>query len=242
MAVWEDHLLPQLEFKEAARLGCTCKALRGLVREKFRDIGRIKLEKLQAALTTFPKARTMAPYLFTWGEWGDAKAQTLREWLLGGGHAEGITIAGMTFRAGNHIDSLFNDTVHAALQGGVLPSLKALAADLQHGSHRATLTYELVSGMHELSLKVSSKGIEAQLAALGLMRQLPALAKLEIVEEIDHSVDESVQWPPFIPPSLKALSIGAHDGKPLCLSLLCALPGMLDARPPDGPFRNRLFW
>jgi hypothetical protein len=40
MAVWEDHLLPLLTCKDAARLGCTCKALRGVVREHFSgDLG-----------------------------------------------------------------------------------------------------------------------------------------------------------------------------------------------------------
>jgi hypothetical protein len=61
MVVWEDHLLTLLTCKDAVRLGCTCKALKGVVREHFKDLGRIKLEKLQAALTTFPNARTMAP-------------------------------------------------------------------------------------------------------------------------------------------------------------------------------------
>jgi hypothetical protein len=42
MAVWEDHLLPLLTCKDAARLGCTCKALRGVVREHFKDLGTIK--------------------------------------------------------------------------------------------------------------------------------------------------------------------------------------------------------
>jgi hypothetical protein len=46
-AVWEGHLLPLLTYKDAARLGCTCKALRGVVREHFRDIGPIKVEQLQ---------------------------------------------------------------------------------------------------------------------------------------------------------------------------------------------------
>jgi hypothetical protein len=61
-AVWGERLLPLLTCKDAARLGRTCKALRGVVREHFKDLGGIKLNRLQAALTTFPRARSMAPY------------------------------------------------------------------------------------------------------------------------------------------------------------------------------------
>jgi hypothetical protein len=61
MALCEDHMLPLLTCKDAARLGCTCKALRGVVREHYRgDLGLIKLKELRAALTTFPRARSVA--------------------------------------------------------------------------------------------------------------------------------------------------------------------------------------
>jgi hypothetical protein len=57
--VWKEHLLPLLTSKDAARLGCTCKALRVVVREHFKDLGRVNVEQLQAALTSFPTARTL---------------------------------------------------------------------------------------------------------------------------------------------------------------------------------------
>jgi hypothetical protein len=43
----DDHLLPLLTCKDVARLGCMCKALRGVVREHFKDIGSSKMEQLR---------------------------------------------------------------------------------------------------------------------------------------------------------------------------------------------------
>jgi hypothetical protein len=82
--------------------------------------------------------------------------------------------------------------------------------------------------VHKLRLWIEGTyDLEAQLAALGLVRQMPALARLE-VEVLGHKFIP-VEWPPSIPPSLKALSIDASDGESLGQSLLRALPGMLGA-------------
>jgi hypothetical protein len=40
MTLWEEHLLPLLTRKEAARLACTCKALRGVLCEHFKPPAR----------------------------------------------------------------------------------------------------------------------------------------------------------------------------------------------------------
>jgi hypothetical protein len=56
MAVWEDHLLPLLTCKDAARLGCTCKALRGVVREHFRgDLGSRSSEEAAGGADDLPE-------------------------------------------------------------------------------------------------------------------------------------------------------------------------------------------
>jgi hypothetical protein len=85
--------------------------------------------------------------------------------------------------------------------------------------------------MHELRLKVKCPHeLDAQLAALGLLRQLPALATLQLaLRESYHAQDHPVQWPPFLPPSLKALRIVTNEARKMGQSLLCALPGMLGA-------------
>jgi hypothetical protein len=86
-AVWGDYLLPLLTRKDAARLGRTCKALRGVVREHFKDIGTVGFRKLQAALTTFPRARTVALDDPSWHF--DAKVrEAMLQWLREGGRGK----------------------------------------------------------------------------------------------------------------------------------------------------------
>jgi hypothetical protein len=231
--VWEDHLLPLLTCKEAARLGCTCKALRGVVREHFKDLGGIELVSLRAALTTFPRARSLTPYYYSHSmRWDFRHSDALVEWLRKGGRGAGITRI-RTTPADDY--GIANSTVHTALQGGALPSLKGVAADLVREHHRASMTGGFLGAMHELRLKiVFFQDLEYQLAALGLVRQLPALATLELVLYDNGGRDDIVQesrrvrWPAFIPPSLKTLRIVFEEGPPK-RSLLRALPGMLGA-------------
>jgi hypothetical protein len=58
------------------------------------------------------------------------------------------------------------------------------------------------------------------------VRQLPALATLEL--KVDDNVPPCKEWPPFIPPTLKALRIHV-DQMPSTQRLLRVLPGMLEA-------------
>jgi hypothetical protein len=227
VAVWEDHLLPQLTCKEAGRLGCTCEALREVVREHYMALGVVRLTQLRAALTTFPRAREVT--LAGHGElWGAGERGALVELLREGGRGRHLAMI--------RSDEDSSDVVHAALRAGALPSLKGVNATLEYASHRALLSEGLLGGMHELHLKLAlpHEG-EDQLAALGVVRQLPALTKLELdVSTDDPDSDEEgdqpvlpVQWPAFIPPSLKALSIKLDARS--SLPLLRALPGMLGA-------------
>jgi hypothetical protein len=228
-AVWEDHLLPWVTHQEAVRLGLTCKALRGMVREHFRHIGRVDIKKLRAALTTFPRARSVQSDSRTGETWEAGESEALVEWLRAGGHGRNITTL-VSWYGGFHQDYI-NFTVHAALRGGALPSLKTVAVNLEFPSQRAILTDGLLGGMHELQLRiVCSVAREPQLAALSLVRQLPALAKLELAVVMDSGINDPVQWPPFIPSTLKALYIDLGPcHAPLRQSPLHALPGMLGA-------------
>jgi hypothetical protein len=125
------------------------------------------------------------------------------------------------------------DFVHEALQHGALPSLRCIDMYMKSDTQQVSLTSGLLAGMDELRLTIACKHhgaeVEPQVAVLGLVRHLPALTKLEIVLDV-WSHRESVQWPPFIPPSLKALHI---DSDIHCSTskefLLPALPGMLAA-------------
>jgi hypothetical protein len=223
--LWEEHLLPLLTCKDAARLACTCKALRGVVREQFKDLGVIKVDKLQAALTTFPRARGVTldrPVR----DLDDTEVEALVEWLQEGGRGRGLermTIKRNTDGHGNHL-------AHKALREGALPSLRSLDAHLLYPTHRALLTEGLVEGMHELQLKFSTGTPDRfgpMLAALGVVRQLPALARLGLQLTTHTRRDFAVPWPSFIPPSLKALRIVINCASREC-GILRALASMLE--------------
>jgi hypothetical protein len=235
--VWEDHLLPLLTCRDGARLGCTCKALRVVVREHFKDLGDVRLDRLQAALTTFTRARSVAPYFEAsrWrseaGGWGLDQANALALWLQEDeGPGRGLT----TITKSSHAPEMASLFIHAALQGGAFPSLKAIAAELYRTFIRGSLTGGFLRDIHELQLIIDCTDddmhLEPQLAALGLVRELPALAKLELrtCTQRDRDPPQAVQWPPFLPPSLKALRFSTIDGD-LGRSFLCALPNLLEA-------------
>jgi hypothetical protein len=160
--VWEEYVLPLLTCEDAARLGRTCKALREVVREHFRALGTINLDKLQAALTTFPRARSLAldaPLdAFT-----PSDAKELVVWLRERGRGRGLERVNVEdFKLGQLL-------VHMALQRGALPSLRLVYAFLEHPCHRASLTDGLVAAVQELHLDISctsdAAAMEPQLAA-----------------------------------------------------------------------------
>jgi hypothetical protein len=220
MSMWEDHLLPLLTCNDAVWLGGTCKALTGVVRDHFKDLGKINVDYLPPALTTFPRARTVHVDSFCGGRRLEELVRRMRE----GGRGRDLTrvttrVVGTSF-------------FHKALQAGALPSLRNAVASLQLSSHRASLTEGLLAGMHELQLTIECTSdnarMEPRLAALGLVGQLRALTELEV--KVDGGADERMQWPPFIPPSLRSLRIEFLSGNGHVIeSLPRALPGMLGA-------------
>jgi hypothetical protein len=244
-AVWEDHLLPLLTGKDAARLACSCEALRRVVRKHLKDLGEVPLTKLRAALTIFPRARSLTLYHGLTLPWGLAERRALLKWLCAGGHGGALTTVGA--RGEEAVWS----TIHEALRRGALPLLKSVVANLKYSNHRASFTPPFARGflgrMHELNLMIEcTRQSEAQRAALGLVRQLPALTKLELELSLHRDgsgsdgADPPVQWPPFIPSSLKALRIkteGLRHFNGYYLSLLRALPHMIVA---SGARLNRL--
>jgi hypothetical protein len=155
------------------------------------------------------------------------------EWLSGG--------------RGRYLESLTSilsggsayELVHEALRQGRLPLLKRVDASLPNPRQRALLTEGFVAAMGELRVHVGCRRnaaeIEPQLAALGLVRQLPVLAKLEISLHVPAGI--SADWPPFVPPSLKGLRIELLDApglpaagrRPAHEPFLHALPGILGA-------------
>jgi hypothetical protein len=229
-AVWEDHLLPLLTCKDAARLGCTGKALRGVVREHFKSLSTVGVSEVRGALTTFPRARTVIIEDGQWNMWRDQAEEDLVQCLREGRgrHLEVITLG--------ELYQSRSDLLHKALQAGALPSLKIVHADLPDEVSRASLTQGLLGGMHDLRLRLAmcknrgaqlSKERKPQLAALGLVRGLPALSRLEL--QLQGGSSTPAQWPPFMPPTLKALRIDVSACGTVGESLLAALSGMLEA-------------
>jgi hypothetical protein len=226
MAVWEDHLLLLLKLKDAARLSHTCKPLRAVVREHFMEFGYMKMDKLQAALTTFPRAQSVKLEDMSWGSPKGGGA-ALVNWLHEGGRGRHL----VTVRSESKGPC---DVIHTALQRGAIPSLKGVDVPLQNETVRASLTGRFLRGLHELYVRVDSM-IESQVTALGGVRHLPALTKLELRAEVrgrDPDVHgfKTIHWPPFVPPTLTTLCIAMGNHSPsLIQSLLPALPGTLEA-------------
>jgi hypothetical protein len=228
MAVWEDHLLPMLHWGDAARLACTCKDLGVVIREHSGKvvIGReLNLRDLKAVMTTFPRVRDLSLYA-AFEEWDHLGKEALLQWLREGDR--GIHLVRVRMRG-----VVASDFVHAALREGALPSLKSMNVDVHYRRARASLTGGLLGGMRELRIGFDSDDednvvkTEHQLAALGLVRQLPALVKLEV--NLCAMKRDALQWPPFIPPSLKEFQLDVSVSHGLEQSLVLALPGMLEA-------------
>jgi hypothetical protein len=154
--VWEDHLLPLLTSKDAARLGCTCNALKEVVREHFKDLGNVKADQLKAALTSFPKARTLGLNEFPGiVDWLGAQKDALFQWLGEEGRCKALERVDAPIQndGPDHRVNACAWLVHMALAEGAFPSLKNLTALLMYEGQRASLrSIELVK--HTTDLQV----------------------------------------------------------------------------------------
>jgi hypothetical protein len=221
MAVWEDHLLPLLTGKDAARrLGRTCKALREVVREHYRgDLDTIQMDQFRAALTTFPRARSVG---LRGRVVGATDVEALVQWLHEGGRGRHLKTVELEGEAPSHF-------IYTALRGIALPSLNDLEVDLQDKPFRVLLREGYLNGLQGLRVTVNCSDV-LQLAALGLLWQLPALTKLDLRLKSSDVHDNPVQWPNFIPPPLKTLRINFYSVTCFVVeSILAALPGLLGA-------------
>jgi hypothetical protein len=171
MALWEDHLLPLLTCKDAARLRSTCKALRVVVREHFGALGRVHLKNMQAALTTFPRARSMELYTRRRTEEFRGK-EALVQWLRQEGRGRHLVKVWSLSRPAQQV-------VHEALREGALPSLKGMDVSLFLEGGQELLTWGILGAMHELRVTLN-RDDHAQRAALDLVRQLPSLVALDV--------------------------------------------------------------
>jgi hypothetical protein len=216
-AVWEDHLLPLVVCKEAARLGSTCKALKVVMRDHYRgDLGMVAIDKLKAALMTFPRARSGE----LTGDYGQiSKSWGLLEWLCVGGHGRDITT--LTTTQPKYVNDI-STTVLKALRQGALPSLRSVDVDLMSDTQREVLMEGLLGAMHELRLRLSDDDPSGpQLAALSMVRQCPPWPS---------STSTCARWmmtpcsgrPSFHPPSRFFASLLTKITESRCSSCCCA--------------------
>jgi hypothetical protein len=183
------------------------------------SLGLLNLNELKAALTTFPRASEVI--LNSADDERDIEGnEALVQWLREKGWGRQLAIVG------SHGDEAAYDFTYKALREGALPSLKSVRIDLGDEEARALLTEGFFGAFHELSV-IADCTDSIELAALGLVRQLPALTKLDLLS-IFTSGAEPLQWPSCIPPSVKALGIYDTD-QPVEGLVLPALPGMLGA-------------
>jgi hypothetical protein len=148
-----DHIVPVLLPRDAARLAGTSKALRGLVREHFTDLGKVPWDQLRAVLTCFPKARRVevgAPRIPTPWFRSREERQSMMSWLREGGRGRYLA----EVRAGTSDSGVF---VKEALEEGALPSLTCfkIASDSHFywgGVLERVWTDAHLTRMHELDL------------------------------------------------------------------------------------------
>jgi hypothetical protein len=177
-AVWEDHLLPMLTCKEAVRLVRTCKALRVVVREHVKDLGTVKVDKLQAALTTFPRARKVTLWDFD-EESKPGAPEALVQWLREGGRggrddAKDVYRPERWCRHRRHPRGAATRCPPLAHGRGCRPGAGGPPSAADGGLPRRHARAALDRRSHDHAEVVP------QLAALGLVRQLPALATLHL--------------------------------------------------------------
>jgi hypothetical protein len=212
--VWQGALTPLLSVREAARLRSVCKALKGVVNEMPLELDDVDVrDDLRVALTCFPAAESLSLDLNASLE--AAEESTVVELL----REHGETLKRVTAGTGPA-----RCLISSAVQAGALPKLSCFSMSVADPIHRQLLSdgrFELVAQMDMTATDLCDG---QQLAALGHLRHLPKL----------HSL--SVTWggptpqavvPPFIPASLKSLTLSGKHGLGPLLALLQVLPSML---------------
>jgi hypothetical protein len=209
-SVLRDHLMPWLSLLEAARLRVVCKALNGMVREWPMHLGDLGRDAIEAALTCFPAAES----LVLWFPWPLAQAEEAR--MVEVLREHGRTIKRVIGGVGGGIQ-LFS----AALHAGALPKLTHTILLLKNPIHREVLSHGTLGLLEKVNIVLE----DGELAPLQHLRCLPYLRGLELRGEEPPLQSD---FPPFIPPSLRTLTINIL---PLATleALLRDLPSMLQA-------------
>jgi hypothetical protein len=202
-SLWREHLSPWLSIPEAAGLRVLCKAMKALVREwpvhmddhLFGGSVIDSPEKLEAALTCFPAIESLTITLDE--PLAPAEESELVELLRGhGGRLKRVNVEGGGAKR----------LLSSAVRAGALPSLTRFKFALEDPVHREILSGGVLPLLERVSVKAITQHRGETAAALEPLRRLKHLRFLSLFWY--HVRDAALS--PFIPPSLKTLSLSVE--------------------------------
>jgi hypothetical protein len=207
--VWHEHLRPLLSVREVTRLRIVCKSLKLLGRGWPMRLGWVRGEDLEAALTCFPAAEGFTMYY-------DEPLDPAEESRV----VELLRAHGGTLKRVEAFNEVGERLLLSAVRAGALPNLTSIYLSLDSPDSREVLSGGILRFLEDVEVRIDDG---EQVAVLEPLRLLPHLRCLSL-----ECPDGVAAFPPFIPPSLKALII---EIKPSATpgSLPRELPSMLQA-------------
>jgi hypothetical protein len=201
-----------LSIQEAAGLRGACKALKGLVRGWPMRLGDVGVGDLEAALSCLPATESLEIAM----EQPLAPAEESRVVEVLRGH-------GGTLKRVKAYEEAAEQLLSSAVRVGALPNLTYFEFSLQDPSDWEILSGGMLPLLEEVQVGIKADD-EDQVAALEHVRRLEHLQRLRLM----FGRAREAAFPPFIPPSLKALLLFIHPVETL-EALLRELPSMLQA-------------
>jgi hypothetical protein len=204
--VWQDHLVTVLRMSEAARLRGVCKALRGVATKCPMQLRGVSVHQLKEALTCFPAAESLEISSVRHAR-GAAEEEKVMEVLRAyGGRLKQVKGDGMSP----------DRVILSAIRVGALPNVNSLSVKLCWETPQKFMADGLLGRLPLEELQVIiGKGDSAQLRLLEQLRHLPFLRRLSM----SGCQGLKDAFPPFIPPSLKALTLDITSESSLDLLL-----------------------
>jgi hypothetical protein len=210
--VWQEHVRPLLPVREAAQLRGVCKALKEPVVSLAMDLssGSMALtvttpRELKAALTCFPATKSLDTCF------SESLSPAEKSWVV-----KLLRAHGGTLRRVNGSPQRLS----SAVRRGALPNLHYFRFKLEDPTHRQILSGGMLRFLEDVDVSINAE----HLAALEHLRHLPHLRRLAMWGD----GAENAAFPPFIPLSLKSLTLMIGPVG-LLKSLLHEMPSRLEA-------------
>jgi hypothetical protein len=212
--------MPMLSLKEAAGLRVVCKAMKGLVMEWPMSLGAPQVWDLEAVLTCFPATESFHVF-YAYARRPPAEVSRMVEFMRG--HGGTLKLVEVGWEGSRR---LLSSAVLPG-RGPAQPQLKNFELSPKDPVHRQLLSGGMLRLLEDVRVTFRMDE-EEEVAALGHLRSLPHLRRLELHSEKPGEA----AFPAFIPPSLKSFFPHLY---PLATleSLLRELPSMLQASGPS---------